>query len=324
MHQNPRPLDMPQKLVSQTNSGVGSFDKAGNVGHHEFVIVPHPHEPKIRVFGGERVIGNFGRRTSHPAQECGLARIRFAQKSNIGNEFEFQHDLAIFARAAILKFARGLIGRGCKSLVATSALAAARDNDRLAFCFQVAQNVAVFGIAHDGAGWHQHQGIVATTPCSQVAFAVSTAFGIPVSMADNVGQASEIAINSNDDVAPFASVTAIRATARNVSFPPEAHATVSAITRLTKNFHPIDEHRLCLNNDQSARTWLSAGNFESYVTQRRVARFPDAVNSMIDLSDHNVLVTGSTQGVGRAIAIGLARAGANIVFAWPERRRKRP
>ena len=34
---------------------------------------------------------------------------------------------------------------------------------------------------------------------------------------------------------------------------------------------------------------------------------------MIDLKDRSALVTGSTQGVGQAIAIGLARAGANVV-----------
>ncbi|MGY8731487.1 MAG: SDR family NAD(P)-dependent oxidoreductase, partial [Pirellulales bacterium] len=35
---------------------------------------------------------------------------------------------------------------------------------------------------------------------------------------------------------------------------------------------------------------------------------------MIDLTGHNALITGSTQGVGQAIAVAMAQAGANVVI----------
>ena len=35
---------------------------------------------------------------------------------------------------------------------------------------------------------------------------------------------------------------------------------------------------------------------------------------MIDLTGHNALITGSTQGVGQAIAIAMAQAGANVII----------
>ena len=47
----------------------------------------------------------------------------------------------------------------------------------------------------------------------------------------------------HDYVAPFAAISARWTTSRNVLFPSESHATVSAIARFDSNFSLVDEHQ---------------------------------------------------------------------------------
>ena len=74
-----------------------AFDEAGNVGHHEAVVFIHAHHAEIGVQGGEGVVGDFGARGRHGADQGGFAGIGHAEQADIGQHFQFELQGACFA-----------------------------------------------------------------------------------------------------------------------------------------------------------------------------------------------------------------------------------
>ncbi len=69
VHEHARPLDMPQEFVTEAESGVGAFDEARMSASTKPSSPPTCTFPKIRVLCGERVIGDFGMRARHAAEQ---------------------------------------------------------------------------------------------------------------------------------------------------------------------------------------------------------------------------------------------------------------
>ena len=59
VHQNPGPLDMPQKLVTQADPTVRTLDQSRNIGQHERSIGVYLHAAQVRDLRRERVVGDL-------------------------------------------------------------------------------------------------------------------------------------------------------------------------------------------------------------------------------------------------------------------------
>ena len=88
-------------------------------------------DAEIGLEGGEGVVGDLGFGGGEARDERGLADVGVADEAGVGEETEFEAVGALFAGAAELVFARGLVGAGGEVLVAASAATAFGDDDGL-------------------------------------------------------------------------------------------------------------------------------------------------------------------------------------------------
>ena len=91
MQQYTASLDMAKEPVAEAGALMRALDQSGNVGDHEFTLV-HTDDTQIGMKRGEGVIGDFRPRRRHRGKESGLAGIRHAEQSGIGDQLQPQPD----------------------------------------------------------------------------------------------------------------------------------------------------------------------------------------------------------------------------------------
>ena len=129
MHEDSGPFDVSQKLVAKADAIVSPFDQAGNVGHDELLTVADSDHAKVWILRGERVVGDFRRGASHPAEQRRLAGVWLTHQTDVGDQLQVEPDRAFLARFSGFKFARCPVHRIRKVLVSASAVAAIGDRD---------------------------------------------------------------------------------------------------------------------------------------------------------------------------------------------------
>ena len=100
VHEDARALDVPQEFVPQAGAGVGAFDQARDVGHHERAVHVDLHDAQVGSLRGERIVGDFGPGARHAAQERALAGVRFADQADVGDHFQLEREPPRFAFVA--------------------------------------------------------------------------------------------------------------------------------------------------------------------------------------------------------------------------------
>ena len=109
--ENAGAFDMPQKLVTQADPGMSPFDETRDICQEEVAVEVQLDAAEIGKFCGERIIGDFRPRPGKSTEQRALAGIGFADQSDVGDRFEFQNQVAAFARSALCRFSRCAIGR---------------------------------------------------------------------------------------------------------------------------------------------------------------------------------------------------------------------
>src|ERR1700730_8262029 len=74
--------------------------------------------------GSKRIRRNFRTCRRNPRDQSGLPRVRESDESHIGEYFQFESQMTLFARLAVLMFARRLMPRTHKMRIAVSPPAA--------------------------------------------------------------------------------------------------------------------------------------------------------------------------------------------------------
>ena len=87
-----------------------------------------------------------------------------------------------------------------------------------------------------------HDDLLAPLSGHQRTFAVLTAAGSPMLMADDVSQAADVHVSEDDDIAPVATIPSVGTAARNASLTAEAQTARAAIPSLAIDRDPIDKH----------------------------------------------------------------------------------
>ena len=245
MNQKPRPFNVPQKFVPQTNAFVGPFDQAGNVGHDERAIEIDLHAAQVRMFCGKRIGSDFGPRARKTAQQRALAGIRFANQSDVGNHFQLEPQSARLAGFAGCILTRRAVGGRLEPNVALAALAPSGHYDPFADCRKILHNVAVLGIEDDRTRRDGNHEIFGRSTMATGAAARLTAGRVPSAAMGQWGKAVGVFLGHHDDAAAITTVATIRPAAGDIFLPAEADAAVPTLARLHKNFHFVDKHKPC-------------------------------------------------------------------------------
>src|SRR5712692_8688835 len=96
--QNPAPLDVAKKLIAQACSFARSFDQPWNVSHHERPTVLVLNHSQVGDERGERISRNLRPSTGHSGNERALARIGKPDQTDVRQQLELQHQLALLSR----------------------------------------------------------------------------------------------------------------------------------------------------------------------------------------------------------------------------------
>ena len=81
--------------------------------------------------GGEGIIGDLGPGRGHGADQCGLAGVGHSEQAHIGDDLEFQPQVALLAGRSWLGLARGAVDAAFVAGVAETVKAALRNQQAL-------------------------------------------------------------------------------------------------------------------------------------------------------------------------------------------------
>src|SRR5882762_5153606 len=225
-----------------------AFDEAGQIGDDksaaELGAVPAVgvDDAEVGLKRGERIVGNFGTRGGDHGNQSGLARVGVTDQADIGQKFQFEAKMALFAGKSILMFARSLVPGLGKVLIAAPATPAVRDKDALAGSGEISDGRALL-VKHQRADGNLQDHIRARMASTIGALAVTAAIGLEFAIVAVAKQRVVVRVGFQIDVAAMAAVAARRTTARNIFFAPKGHAAVAAVAGLHEYFGFINEHR---------------------------------------------------------------------------------
>src|SRR5438552_5846925 len=141
MNEEPRALDVPEETDAEARAQVRAFDQAGKISNDksasELRAVPTGaavgiDDAEVGFERGERIVRNLGARGGNHGNQRRLADVGKTNQANIGEKFQFQAKIALFAWESVFVFARGLVPRLGKMLIAASTAPSMGDQYALA------------------------------------------------------------------------------------------------------------------------------------------------------------------------------------------------
>ena len=107
--------------VSESDALVGALYESGDVHHNKRLAVTLDH-PEGGFEGSEGVVGDPGPGRGHDGEEAGLAGVRSADYSDVGEQLEFETEFEFFARLSGLGKEGEAVG-GCGVVVVAGSTA---------------------------------------------------------------------------------------------------------------------------------------------------------------------------------------------------------
>src|ERR1051325_2360505 len=160
MNKQARTLNMFQKANAEAGAFMRSFDETGKVGDDksatEFRAMAAGstvgiHDAQIRFKRGERIVGDFGTRGRDDGNESGFTGVGETDEANIGEKFQFESQVALFARVAVLVLTRRLVPGLGKMLINAATAAALRDENTLAGRSEIGESFVRFAVVNHRA-----------------------------------------------------------------------------------------------------------------------------------------------------------------------------
>ena len=124
MQQQSAAINVAQEVVAQTGTLARALDNARNVGHDEVLLLTDRNHTEVGHQSREVVVCNLRARRRDHAQQRGLADIREADQTDIGQQLQLKDNIALDTRQTRLGKTRCLTRRRCKMRVAPAAVAA--------------------------------------------------------------------------------------------------------------------------------------------------------------------------------------------------------
>ena len=248
VHQHPAALDMAQKCVPETYAVRSALDKPGNIRHHKALPRPHGNHAQNRRNRCEMIIADNGFCFAHNGNQRRFPDIREAQKSDVGNQLEFERNLPLLAGRTAFRKTRGLARGGCKMPVAPAAFAAFCGDKRLVRGHIRHHNTA-FTLADNRAARHTNHKVLPFFAVAARTAAVLPVFGFVFAFIAEIRKGRKIVVHLKHDVAAAPTVAAVRSAGRDIFFTVERNRAVAAVARFNLNFCNIYKHSLSLLNE---------------------------------------------------------------------------
>src|SRR6266487_6489108 len=227
-----------------------ALDDPRDVGDDEGAIVGHPDDAEVRLEGRERIVGDLGARGRDHREQCALAGIGLTEQADVGDQLEDELEASLFAFFSWLPFARRLMRRRRKVLIAAPAAATLRDEQRLALLNQLAEDFPRLGVADFGSrgDWQEH--IVGRFAGHVLSLPVLPAFGPPVRVVAIIEEGGEIRVCPYEDASSNSAIPTIRTTLRHKLLTTERAGPGAAGAGADLHDDSIYEHR-CLTDPGS-------------------------------------------------------------------------
>src|SRR6266478_1264638 len=242
---------MAEKANTQACAQVRSFDQAGKIGDHKRAAqlgavsasaTVSVNNTQIRFQRGKGIVRNFRARRGDYGNQSGLAGIGKSDQADIGQEFQLQTDMVLFAWKTIFMFARSLMPGLGKVLVAPPTATSVCDQHTLACGGEIGDGRALL-VERQRADGNLQDHVLTGMPGAVRAFAVAAAIGLEFAIVAVTKQGVVVGIGFEIDAAAMAAVPAGGAAARYVFFAPKGDAAVAAVAGLHQYFGFINEHR---------------------------------------------------------------------------------
>ncbi len=248
MDQQASSFDVLKKTDTESGAQVGTFDQAWKIRDDE-AAAEFPagaaigvDYAKIGFERGERIVSDFRAGGGDDGNQCGFTSVGKTDEADVGEKFEFEAEMALFAGAAVFVFARSLVPGFGEMLIATPAVTAVSDEHALAGSSQIGDSFAGAGVENDSADGDLQDGIFAGASRAIRALAVSAAVGAKFAIVAVAKEGVVVNVGFEKNATAVAAVAAGGAAARDILLPAEGNAAVAAVATLDKNFCFVCEH----------------------------------------------------------------------------------
>jgi len=178
---------------------------------------------------GEWIVRDLRARVGDRGDQRGLACVRHAEQADIGEHFQLELELLLFAGVAGCLLPRRTIDRALEAHVAEATIAALGDHHHLAGLEQLVQDFAGFGIGQDRAHGHLQHDVVGGGTEHVGAHAVFAALGFMATRETVIDQRVEVRIRERIHMPAATAVTTVGPAEFLVLFVPERDAAVPAV-----------------------------------------------------------------------------------------------
>ena len=130
MRDQPRALDVLQEADAQPDAFVRAFDQARHIGDHKRAAIARRrvgiggNDAQVRLERGERIRGDLRPRRGDARNQRRFSCVRETDQADIGEQLQFEPQMALFAGPPVFVFARRLMPRPHEMRIAVAAPAA--------------------------------------------------------------------------------------------------------------------------------------------------------------------------------------------------------
>ncbi len=239
--QHPRPLDVPEELMTQPLALARALDQPGNVGHHHLEPVVGADDAEIRLQRGEGVVGDLRLRRGDAADQRRLAHVGEADDGHVGQQLQLEPQPALLAVLTLLGERGSPPPVGQEPGVAPTPLPRLGRLPAVAVVAEVGQRRAGGVVEHHRSDRNLHLEIAPPGPVAVGPPAVGAVVGLAMGMITKRQQRGDVAIGDQPDRAAVTAVTAVGAAPGDVGLPAERHTARAAVTGLHVDVALVDE-----------------------------------------------------------------------------------
>ena len=228
MQQQTAAVDMAQEVVAEARTLARALDDARNIRHDKVLLLTDRNHAEVGHQSREVVVCDLRARGRNHAQQRGLADIREADQTDIGQQLQLKDNVALHARQTRLGKTRCLTRRRCKMRVAPAAVAALGCYKRLAVG-HILHDLTGFLVTDDRAARYANDQVRTVLALAALAAARLTGSRDILFLVAEIKQRGQIVVHLEDDRAAAAAVAAVRTAGCHILFAVETNLAVTAL-----------------------------------------------------------------------------------------------
>ncbi len=242
------PFNVAQEAVTETRSGVGPLDQAGNIGHHEGLVFTEVDDTEVWFEGCERIVGNLWTRGGDARDEGRFAGIGQTDQPHIGNQLQFENEEAFLPGFPLFVAPRRTVGRSCKLRIASSTNPTGGDEQPLSWFDEISDHFTRLFVHDQRADRDEEGNVITVGAVPAAAFTVSPPPCLVFRVVAKVEKSIEPFRRFEVDRAATPAIPTRRASAWNKLLAAESGNSVSPISAANMDSCPVDKH--CKTGEQ--------------------------------------------------------------------------